>query len=567
MGSDNILQDVSNAVTSLGSLGIQCPEYIVKLFLDEGEDPLQEIPKIYRTITSAGHDCVAFFETVVTGCQQYGSPRAYLWHLATQAYNQFLPDLENVVKGWGASARPPMDMITEIDALLARYPGFGTTQGSQGAMASAFMGQYTTIKGNIQRAAVPMAVPIIVPLIQWAATYEPGLSDIWNKYSGEAQRRITSEQKDGSLGWRLGLVFFCIAMIGLDDVVIAALVVAVSAVTGGAASIGAVPIGAVEIAVWDLLWICAILAILNVFDLFIEMLVAVVNLLVSVTLTDIEQWVQHTFAVSGSAGAGSLTTDAGRQQAVNDAWNAIDQELAKLGKTMQDLIKIIGSEALVKQIIQLLACMGYSTAEIAQLLTSMVTNPALNTPYSLPAGASNTTIVGRPKTLMDVFNNLLDANAQGNQDAYDGSARLIKGIMDIGPGNVKGIDVAFKNSNGRNSDADIIDNNGDIYELGGDAKINDFIDQDMADNTFIKNGGTGDPNANIHLWMDDDNDNDINIAKGFYETGKPPDPRDPKDYGKYFDKNNYPDFKPADVTQKIPPAWQCGSHVVDPSRI
>lgn len=256
-----------------------------------------------------------------------------------------------------------------------------------------------------------------------------------------------------------------------------------------------------------------------------------------------------------------LTPDE-RNTAVDDAWNQLQKDLNNLGKTMQDLINAIGDAALVKQIIQLLVCMGYSTSEISDLLTTMLTNTALNTPYSLPPGATGVQVTGSD-TLLSVFRKYLDANAANPQDekVIKGLARLIKAIMDIGPANIKGIDVAFLNASGGNSDADIITNNGDIYEIGGQDKVGSFGNQDIADANFIKSGGTGNIGGKIHLWVDVTTKT-LDLLRSNYETGQPPNPGypDPLSFLKWLKKPGFK--KPADITQKTPPPWVCGNGYV-----
>jgi|GEM_PF-5884945 len=529
-----VISEVSSVVNQLVSLGIECPEYVIQLFFKEGSDAIQEITTIYREITSAGYDCVAFFDMLVIGCQQYGSPQAYLKHLAKRQYAQMVPDLEDMVNNWGTSARPPVNMIADIDTLLAQYPGFGTSAGTQGVMTSTFMTRYADIKNNVYTMAVPMSS---TPTSPWQGKeYGRDLQNIWNSFTNNSSVRIESEFQGGTLGWRLAGVVVCIAAIIFADVVLGAVAVVLAGPSIGIS----LPVGAGTIAVWDLVWVCIAMKCLDILDLFIKMLLEVIGMLVDMLivapLAYVWQEIQLSFAASGSSGVLVLTPGQ-RGQAVQDAWNEIQKELGNLGKDMNDLIKIIGSAELLKKIIELLVCMGYDMVEIANLLTSLISNSALNQLYSLPSVAKGVT-VGGSSTLLDVFNQLLDANITGDSASYKGASRVIKAVFDIGPQNIAGLEVRYFNPSGSNSDADIIDRNGDIYELGGDGKIQNFGKQDMAAKEFIENGGTGNPNADIHLWMDASN-GDVKQAQAWYETGVKPYEGDPKDYGIYLKDVSY----------------------------
>ncbi|MGH2478888.1 MAG: hypothetical protein ACRDHW_04430, partial [Ktedonobacteraceae bacterium] len=201
--------------------------------------------------------------------------------------------------------------------------------------------------------------------------------------------------------------------------------------------------------------------------------------------------------------------------------------------------------------------MGYSTADITSLLTSMVTNSALTTSYTGPD-------VTGSMTLKDVFEKLFSDNVKasttGDYEDFDGDVRLIKAIMDIGPENVAGINVQFTNSLGASSDADIITKSGDVYEVGGSQKVGKFGKQDIAATQFIKDGGTGNPGGQIHLWVDVPS-NIMDMLRGFYELGKAVNPQNPNPkYGKWV---NQPGFKkPADITKITPPPWVCGTGYV-----
>ena len=300
-----------------------------------------------------------------------------------------------------------------------------------------------------------------------------------------------------------------------------------------------------------------------------------INILLVLVAADALSWLIGTLAIyrinhpiiqlassSAASGSGSvpILTPGERTKAVKDAWNAIDKELGNIGKNRTDLIKIVGSEAALAKMIEMLVCMGYSSAEITSLLTSLVTSTTLTTPYTLPSSATGVTVTGSD-TLPDVFQKLYDANATGNSIAYKGAARMIKAILESGPQNIAGIDVQYTNPSGDNSDADIITKNGDIYEIGGSDKINKFGDQDIAAKEFIDHGGTGNTNGDIHLWMDADG-KEIDLARANYETGVPPNPRNPNKapYQKWVTNPKYK--KPADITQKTPPDWICGSGYV-----
>ncbi len=279
------------------------------------------------------------------------------------------------------------------------------------------------------------------------------------------------------------------------------------------------------------------------------------------------EWHEVQQSLAATSSGGVTLTPGERGRLTQDAWDEVAKELGKLGKIMDDLIKIVGTEELVRKILELLTCMGYGAEQIAALLTSLVTNATINTAYSLPASAQAAGAeVTSSDTLLDLFKKLLRANATGDASTFRSLSRVIKAVVDIGPQNIKGLDVAFEYLSPPNGEADIIDNNGDVYEIGGSDKVDKFGGQDISLKRFIDDGGTGNPNGDIHLWMDGDQ-KVLDDAKRWYETGQkaPGDPRPNNPYDKWI---NDPRFKkPKDVTRKTPPAWQCGDYTVGSSPV
>ena len=540
-----VVNQVTSAVGDLAGLGISCPEYVIQLFLDEGWDAVQAVATVYREISSAGYDCAAFFETLVVGCQQYGSPRAFLAHLARRQAARILPDLAEMVQSWGGAAQQPIDMLAEIDALLAQHPQFGAGAGAQGAMAETFATRYQEIKTNITRMAAPMAS---APSSPWdGRDYGRDLNNIWHEFETECESRLTSEFHDGTLGLRLVGVVVCIAAIVYADSILAVGAAALAGPSFGTS----VPVGAGVIVGWDLIMVCLAFECLNLLGPFIKMLLELLGLLIDMVivapLTYVWHEIQSAFAATGASGTHVLTPGE-RGKAVQDAWDETEKALKKLGKVMDDLIKVIGDAALVKKLMELLVCMGYGAAQIAELLTSLTLNLAINAPYTLPPCASPGMLIKKTSdTLLGLLRRLLTANEFGNDSDYTGLARVLKAIMDIGVKNVAGIDVVFKNPSSPGSDADIIDTNGNIYEVGGPKKVGTpgtpgtFLSQYQADADFIENCGTGNKGGNVNLWLDADN--------ATVEEGK-----------KQYEKPGLAHKKvPTKVEQKAPPAWQCGT--------